>query len=125
MASQFRNRCGLSVSPMLARVTTFAIDGVEPRRIAVEVDIRPGLPVFTIVGLGDIAVRESRERVRSPIVISNYEFPQRRITANLAPASLRKAGPGFDAALALGILAASGQIDPAALGGVAVFCELS
>jgi magnesium chelatase family protein len=110
---------------MLARVTTFAIDGVEPRRIAVEVDIRPGLPAFTIVGLGDIAVRESRERVRSAILNSNYEFPQRRITANLAPASLRKAGPGFDAALALGILAASGQIDPAALVGVAVFGELS
>ena len=70
---------------MLARVTTFAIDGVEPRRIAVEVDIRPGLPAFTIVGLGDIAVRESRERVRSAILNSDYEFPQRRITANLAP----------------------------------------
>jgi magnesium chelatase family protein len=110
---------------MLARVTTFAIDGVEPRRISVEVDIRPGLPAFTIVGLGDIAVRESRERVRSAILNSDYEFPQRRITANLAPASLRKAGPGFDAALALGILAASGQIDPAALVGVAVFGELS
>jgi magnesium chelatase family protein len=110
---------------MLARVTTFAIDGVEPRRIAVEVDIRPGLPAFTIVGLGDIAVRESRERVRSAILNSDYEFPQRRITANLAPASLRKAGPGFDAALALGILAASGQLDPAALVGVAVFGELS
>lgn len=110
---------------MLARVTTFAIDGVEPRLITVEVDIRPGLPAFTIVGLGDIAVRESRERVRSAILNSGYEFPQRRITANLAPASLRKAGPGFDAALALGIMAASGQLDPAVLAGVAVFGELS
>lgn len=110
---------------MLARVTTFAIDGVEPRRIAVEVDIRPGLPAFTIVGLGDTAVRESRERVRAAIQNSGYEFPQRRITANLAPASLRKVGPGFDAALALAVLAASGQFDPARLAEVAVYGELS
>src|ERR1700759_1926032 len=95
---------------MLARVTTFAIDGVEPRRIVVEVDIRPGLPAFTIVGLGDIAVRESRERGRAAIQNSGYDFPQRRITANLAPASLRKVGPGFDLALAVGVLCASGQV---------------
>jgi magnesium chelatase family protein len=110
---------------MLARVTTFAIDGVEPRRIFVEVDIRPGLPAFTIVGLGDTAVRESRERVRAAIQNSGYEFPQRRITANLAPASLRKVGPGFDAALALAVLAASGQFDATHLTQVAVYGELS
>ncbi|HET9094907.1 MAG TPA: YifB family Mg chelatase-like AAA ATPase [Solirubrobacteraceae bacterium] len=110
---------------MLARVTTFAIDGVEPRRIVVEVDIRPGLPAFTIVGLADAAVRESRERVRAAIQNSGYDFPQRRITANLAPASLRKVGPGFDAALALAVLASSGQFDPARLGDVAVYGELS
>jgi len=78
-----------------------------------------------MVGLGDVAVRESRERIRSAILNADFEFPQRRITANLAPASLRKAGPGFDAALALAVLAASGQLDPAALVGVAVFGELS
>lgn len=110
---------------MLARVTTYAIDGVEARRVTVEVDIRPGLPSFTIVGLGDTAVRESRERVRSAILNSGLEFPQRRITANLAPASLRKVGPGFDAAIALGVLAASGQVEPGALVRVAVFGELS
>jgi len=110
---------------MLARVTTFAIDGVDPRKVSVEVDIRPGLPAFTIVGLGDAAVRESRERIRSAILNSGFDFPQRRITANLAPASLRKAGPGFDAAMALAVLAASGQLDPEALVGVAVFGELS
>src|SRR5579864_5510072 len=109
---------------MLARVTTFAIDGVEPRRIHVEVDIRPGLPAFTIVGLGDTAVRESRERIRSAILNSGFEFPQRRITANLAPAYLRKAGPGFDAAMALAILGASGQLPREALRTVAVFGEL-
>jgi magnesium chelatase family protein len=110
---------------MLARVTTFALDGVEPRRIFVEVDIRPGLPAFTIVGLGDLAVRESRERVRAAVQNSGYDFPQRRITANLAPASLRKVGPGFDAALALAVLAASGQFAAARLAEVAVYGELS
>jgi magnesium chelatase family protein len=83
------------------------------------------LPAFTVVGLGDAAVRESRERIRSAILNAGFEFPQRRITANLAPASLRKAGPGFDAALALAVLAASGQVDASALQGVAVFGELS
>jgi magnesium chelatase family protein len=125
MASPSRDVFSPSVSEVLARVATFAIDGVEPRRVAVEVDIRPGLPAFTVVGLGDAAVRESRERIRSAILNADFEFPQRRITANLAPASLRKAGPGFDAALALAVLAASGQLDPAALVGVAVFGELS
>ena len=110
---------------MLSRVTTFAIDGVEPRRIFVEVDIRPGLPAFTIVGLGDVAVRESRERVRAAIQNSGFQFPQSRITANLAPASLRKVGPGFDAALALAVLAASEQFDASRLPQVAVYGELS
>jgi magnesium chelatase family protein len=110
---------------VLAKVATFAIDGVEPRQVTVEVDIRPGLPAFTIVGLGDAAVRESRERVRSAILNSGFEFPQRRITANLAPASLRKAGPGFDAALALAVLGASEQVPADPLSRVAVFGELS
>lgn len=110
---------------MLARVCTFAIDGVDPRQVWVEVDIRAGLPAFTVVGLGDVAVRESRERVRSAIQNSQFEFPQTRITANLAPAFLRKVGPGFDAALALGVLAASGQIPVTAIERYAVFGELS
>jgi magnesium chelatase family protein len=110
---------------MLAQVITFAIDGVQPRQVWLEVDIRPGLPAFTIVGLGDTAVRESRDRIRSAILNSRFRFPDRRITANLAPASLRKAGPGFDAGLALGVLAASHQLPPASLDGCAVFGELS
>jgi magnesium chelatase family protein len=110
---------------VLARVATFTIDGVEPRQVWVEVDIRPGLPSFTIVGLGDAAVRESRERIRSAVLNSGFEFPQRRITANLAPAFLKKVGPGFDAALALGVLAASGQIAHEPLRHYAVFGELS
>jgi len=110
---------------MLARVATFTIDGVDPRQVWVEVDIRPGLPAFTIVGLGDAAVRESRDRIRSAVLNSGFEFPARRITANLAPAFLRKVGPGFDAALALGVLAASGQVAPESLSSYAVFGELS
>jgi magnesium chelatase family protein len=88
---------------VLARITTFAIDGLDSRRVAVEVDVRArGLPAFRIVGLADTAVREARERVRSAILNSGFDFPQGRITANLAPAYLRKIGPGFDLALALG-----------------------
>ncbi len=110
---------------MLARVSTFAIDGVDPRQVWVEVDIRSGLPAFTIVGLGDAAVRESRERTRAAILNSGFKFPEGRVTANLAPAFLRKAGPGFDAALALAVLAASGQIPTDELEAYAVFGELS
>ena len=110
---------------MLARIATFAIDGIDPRHVWVEVDIRSGLPAFTIVGLGDAAVRESRDRVRSAIMNSGFDFPQTRITANLAPAFLRKVGPGFDAAIAIAILAASEQVPASSLSAYAVFGELS
>lgn len=110
---------------MLARVTTFSIAGLDTRRVTVEVDIRPGLPAFVIVGLGDAAVREARERVRAALLNSGFEFPQRRIVANLAPAHLRKGGSGFDLAIACGILAASAQVPPTALARWAVFGELS
>jgi magnesium chelatase family protein len=110
---------------MLSRVTTFAIDGIESRRVTVEVDLRQGLPAFAIVGLGDRSVRESRERVRAAIQNSGLQFPAHRITANLAPAHLHKNGPGFDLALAVGVLAASGQLPPDALARWAVFGELS
>jgi magnesium chelatase family protein len=109
---------------MLARIATFAIDGVDPRQVWVEVHIRSGLPAFAIVGLADTAVRESRDRIHSAILNSRFEFPTSRITANLAPAFLRKVGPGFDAALALAVLAASGQVPSAALASYAVFGEL-
>ncbi len=110
---------------MLARLVTFAIDGVRPRQVWVEVDIRSGLATFTIVGLGDTAVRESRDRIRAAILNSSFDFPKQRITANLAPAFLRKVGAGFDAALALGILAASEQVPARELRTYAVFGELS
>src|SRR3954467_15489862 len=110
---------------MLARVNTFAIDGLDTRPVAVEVDIRPGLPTFVIVGLGDAAIREARERVRTALVNTGYAFPDRRITANLAPAHLRKGGSGFDLPIALAVLAASGQLPPETLDDGAVFGELS
>ena len=104
---------------------TFAIDGLEPRPVVVEADLRAGLPAFTVVGLADRAVSEARERVRAAILNSGFEFPLRRLTVNLAPAHLRKAGPGFDLAIACAILAASGQLSAEALARVAVFGELS
>ncbi|UGS35857.1 YifB family Mg chelatase-like AAA ATPase [Capillimicrobium parvum] len=110
---------------MLARVTTFSIRGLDVRPVSVEVDISRGLPAFTIVGLGDTAIREARERVRTALQNSGFEFPLSRIVANLAPAHLRKGGSGFDLAIACGVLAASGQVPLAALERRAVFGELS
>jgi magnesium chelatase family protein len=104
---------------------TFALDGVESRRVWVEADIRLGLPTFTVVGLADKAVREARERVRAAIVNSGFEFPQKRITVNMAPAYLRKIGPGFDLPLAIAILVASGQLEAEAVAGCPVVGELS
>jgi len=110
---------------VLARVPTFALEGVDAREVTVEVDVRRGLPVFTIVGLPDAAVREARERVRAALLNSELEFPLQRLTANLAPAWVRKAGASFDLALAVGVLSASGQVPAESLAGCAVSGELS
>ncbi len=110
---------------MLARARTFTIEGLTARAVTVEVDIRPGLPAFTIVGLADAAVREARDRVHAAVLNSGFEFPARRITANLAPADIPKVGPGFDLALACAVLAASGQIPGESLQTHALFGELS
>lgn len=110
---------------MLARARTFTIDGLHARPVAVEVDVRRGLPAFAVVGLADAAVREARERVRAAILNCGYEFPQRRITANLAPADIPKIGPGLDLALACAVLGASGQLPGERLEGHALFGELS
>ena len=98
------------VAPVLAVARTFAIVGVEAIAVDAEVDIQRGLPTFSVVGLPDAAVRESRERVRAAIVNSGFEFPQKRITVSLAPSDLRKAGPGFDLAIAATVLVASSQL---------------
>src|SRR3954468_21279608 len=110
---------------MLASMATFAIEGVDSSEVTVEVDVRQGLPVFTVVGLPDPAVREARHRVRAAMLTSGLEFPQKRLTANLAPADLRKAGPSFDLALAVALLAASEQIPTADLDRCALVGELS
>jgi magnesium chelatase family protein len=110
---------------MLARARTFTIEGLQTRPVTVEVDVRPGLPGFTIVGLADAAVREARDRVRAAVLNSGYEFPARRITANLAPGDLPKIGPGLDLALACAVLAASGQLPTKRLETHALFGELS
>lgn len=109
---------------MLTAVTTYTLDGITPRPVTVEVDLRRGLPAFTIVGLGDRAVREARERVQAAICNSGWAFPQQRVTVNLAPADLRKEGPGFDLAIACGLLAATGEVPVDALGETAIFGEL-
>jgi magnesium chelatase family protein len=110
---------------MLARAHTFTLDVLHVRPVTVEVDIRPGLSSFAVVGLADAAVREARERVRAAILNSGYEFPTSRITANLAPGDVPKVGPGLDLALACAVLAASGQLPGDQLDGQALFGELS
>ncbi len=110
---------------MFAIARTFALVGVGAEPVHVEVDIGGGLPSFTIVGLPDTAVRESRERVRSALVNSGFRYPQHRVTVNLAPADLRKAGPGFDLAIAAALLAASGQIPKLVLDRYALAGELA
>lgn len=99
----------------LATVYSRALAGITAPPVTVEVHLSGGLPSLTIVGLPETAVRESRERVRSAILNNNLEFPLGRITVNLAPADLPKEGGRFDLPIALGILAASGQLPQAAL----------
>ncbi|MDP1572284.1 MAG: YifB family Mg chelatase-like AAA ATPase, partial [Vicinamibacterales bacterium] len=110
---------------MLARLQSAAVVGVEAVPVHVEVDVSTGLPFFTMVGLPDTSVRESRDRVRAAIRNSGFEFPSYRITVNLAPADLRKAGAAFDLPIALGVLAAGGQIACRDIVRIAIVGELS
>ncbi len=110
---------------MLASLRSAAVFGVEALPVIVEIDVSTGMPVFTMVGLPDASVRESRDRVRSAIRNSGYRFPEHRVTVNLAPADVRKAGASFDLPIALGILAASGVLDPRHTQGVVLLGELS
>ena len=95
----------------LATLYTRSLNGVNAAQVTVEVHLSNGLPAFSIVGLPEAAVRESKDRVRAAIINSNFEFPARKITVNLAPADLPKDGGRYDLPIALGVLAASGQID--------------
>ncbi|MBN1979938.1 MAG: YifB family Mg chelatase-like AAA ATPase [Chitinivibrionales bacterium] len=95
---------------MLSKLRSLAVIGIEAFEVGIEADICEMLPSFTIVGLPDGAVRESRERVMSAIKNCNYEFPSRKVTINMAPADIRKEGSAYDLPIALGLLLASGQI---------------
>src|SRR5687767_197590 len=110
---------------VLASLRSAAVLGVEALPVIVEVDVSFGKPVFTMVGLPDTSVRESRDLVRTAIRNSGFEFPGHRITVNLAPADIRKAGASYDLPIALGVLAASGVIEPRLLDGVVLLGELS
>jgi magnesium chelatase family protein len=110
---------------MLACMRTAAVFGIEACGIQVEVDVSLGLPCFNMVGLPDASVRESRDRVRSAIRNSGFEFPARRVTVNLAPADIRKAGSSFDLPIALGVLAASGCVTRRQVDDVLLIGELS
>ena len=110
---------------MLASLISAAVLGIEARMVHVEVDVSNGLPGFTMVGLPDASVRESRDRVRSAIRNSGLVFPQQRITVNLAPADQRKEGASFDLPVALGVLAAAGALPERTVAGTVVLGELS
>ncbi|MFQ6103546.1 MAG: YifB family Mg chelatase-like AAA ATPase [Candidatus Glassbacteria bacterium] len=110
---------------MLSRVYSCAILGIDGYLVSVETDIRPGLPSFSIVGLPESAVKESKERVSSAIVNSGYNIPLKRITINLAPADIRKSGTGFDLAIAVGILSATGVVNPGRLNSYILLGELA
>ena len=97
---------------LLASAKSCAVVGLDGIVVDVEVDISPGLPRFDVVGLPDTAVQEARARVRAAIRNSGCEFPLRRITANLAPADVRKAGSSYDLPLAIALLQSSGQLEP-------------
>src|ERR1700710_540398 len=109
---------------MVQRVSTVAFEGIEARAVDVQVQVAPGLPAFTIVGLPDKAVSEARERVRSALIASGLALPARRITVNLAPADVPKEGSHYDLPIALGLMAAIGAIPPDALSGFTVLGEL-
>ena len=109
---------------MLARCSSAALLGLEAVEVTVEVDLAPGLPGLQLVGLPDAAVQEARERVRGALRNSGLRVPLSRVVVSLAPADLRKAGPGFDLPIALGLLVASGQLEPAQLEGIWSVAEL-
>lgn len=110
---------------MAIQILCATICGVEGLMVTVEVDLSYGLPAFNIVGLGDAAVRESKERVRAAIINSGFEFPVNRITINLAPADLKKEGSHFDLPIAVGILVGTGQISLSDIEGYLFLGELS
>ncbi len=110
---------------MLARVYSCAVIGLEGVVVEVEVDTADGLPGIVIVGLPDAAVQESRERVQAAIKNAGLHYPRKRLTVNLAPASVRKEGPAYDLPIAVGVLIATGQVSPESIAGAMIVGELS
>lgn len=108
-----------------AQVYTRSVVGLHAPKVIIEVHLSQGLPALTIVGLPEAAVRESKDRVRSAILNSGFQFPNRRLTINLAPADLPKDGARLDLPIAIGILAASDQLDPEVLSGFEFIGELA
>ena len=106
-------------------VTGATLRGVEALPVAVEVAVSGGIPGMAVVGMPDAAVQEARERVRAAIRASGFAMPNEKVVVNLAPGDLRKTGTGFDLPIAVGVLAATGQLDPAALRGRLFVGELS
>ncbi len=110
---------------MLASIQSCGLSGIDGYAVTAEINLASGMPMFEIVGLPDASVKESRERVRAALKNSGFDFPNGRITVNLAPADLRKEGPAYDLPIALGLLACSGMIDPERLKDTCVIGELS
>ena len=110
---------------MLATVLSSALLGIDAYIVKVEVDVAGGLPSFSTVGLPDSAIKESRDRVTAAIKNSGFYFPQTRITANLAPADIRKAGSAFDLPIAIGVMAATNQVNSTRLENAMVLGELA
>ena len=106
----------LGGDPVLAKVNTVSLYGLEPHIVTVEADVSNGIPAFDIVGLPEAAVRESRERVKAALKNAGFVFPAKRIIVNLAPADLKKNGTGFDLPIAVALLAATEQIAPEFIG---------
>jgi magnesium chelatase family protein len=104
---------------MIAAIPSAVLIGVDGKQVFVEVHVSNGLPGFTVVGLPDTAVRESRDRVRAAFLSSGLAWPLRRITVNLAPSGMRKGGAGLDLPIAIGVLVAGGELDPGAVDGAA------
>ncbi|MBI2374586.1 MAG: YifB family Mg chelatase-like AAA ATPase [Deltaproteobacteria bacterium] len=110
---------------MLARLRSSTLIGVRAEPIEIEVEFARGLPLFTIIGLGDTAVQEARFRIQSALRASGIDIPRKRVTCNLAPAALRKDGAALDLPMALGVLVAAEKLDPASLSGTLVLGELA
>ena len=110
---------------MLAKVLSFGLNGIDGYKVTVEVDISAGLPKFDIVGLGDTAIKEAKERVKSAIRNSGLKYPISAITCNLAPADMKKEGTFYDLAIAIAILSASEVVDYKKIGDTIFLGELS